>query len=716
MVKISIIIPVYNSETYLSKCLDSVINQTLNEIEVICINDASMDNSLKILNYYSNLSNKVKIIDCKENKGQGNRRNLGINQAKGKYILFLDSDDWLELDACEKLFKRAEKTNVDLLLFDQIEHHENNTVKKRIYFKYNEINNPEEFIFDYTFNNNMLVVGSYQTVWGKLHRTSFLKENKILFPNTRANEDVVFNAETVIKAERIAYFPEILYHYRRTGQISTQNSTIYTRKGFNLLPIFSKIEHLLKIEGIFSELEVNFLTYKFNEAKIRLNSLNNSLSKEFYILLKKDFLRMDVSEDILSKLREDLSIFYNKIISSKDFDSFMEDNSKNYEIELKDQILHDMLNGNYLNLCAFEKIYEDKQLNASFKDKFQILEYLYNIHSFDNSNYIFNDSIYKQNYLEVNKSSINPLSFHVLFGLNENKYKIKDNVRNVETVNKRMLNRKIKKFSELGLNSRNRDTKIIVSLTSFPERINEVKFTIYSLLNQKLKPDELVLWLASDEFKNKEEDLPISLLNLTKNGLSIRWYEKNIKSYKKLIPSLKSFPNSIIVTADDDIFYPENWLFDLFEEHKRHPLDVICTRSRKIFINEDNTIAEYNKWKISKNEEKSSFFNFFTGAGGVLYPPNSLDERVLNEELAMELCPSTDDIWFWAMTVLNGRKIKLIKNNLSSLTFLNPFRELNLNNQKALWKVNVGNNENDIQIKILFEKFPELTKILGVNV
>ena len=146
------------------------------------------------------------------------------------------------------------------------------------------------------------------------------------------------------------------------------------------------------------------------------------------------------------------------------------------------------------------------------------------------------------------------------------------------------------------------------------------------------------------------------------------------------------------------------------------PLDVICTRSRKIFINEDNTIAEYNKWIISKNEEKSSFFNFFTGAGGVLYPPNSLDERVLNEELAMELCPSTDDIWFWAMTVLNGRKIKLIKNNLSSLTFLNPFRELNLNNQKALWKVNVGNNENDIQIKILFEKFPELTKILGVNV
>ena len=716
MVKISIIIPVYNTENYLSECLDSVINQTLNEIEVICINDASTDSSLDILDDYSKYSDKIKIINCSENKGQGNARNIGITQAKGKYILFLDSDDWLELNACEELFKMAEKNNIDLLLFNQIEHYEDNTLKERIYFNHGEIENPDDFVFDYKFNNNMLVVNSYQTASAKLHRTDFLKENKIFFPITKANEDVVFNAETVIKAKRMAYIPKIFYHYRRMGQNSTQNNTIYTRNGFNLLPIFSKIENLLKIEGIFNELEVNFLTYKFNEAKIRLNSLNNSLSREFYILLKKDFLRMDVSEDILSKLRKDLSIFYNKIISSKDFDSFMEDNSKSCEIELKDQILRDMLNGNYLNLFAFEKIFEDKQLSVHFKDKFQILEYLYNSFSFNNSNFIFNGSSYKHNYFEVDNTHINPLSYHILFGLNENKYKINNNLKNVETVNKRMLERKIKKFSELGLNSRNRDTKIIVSLTSFPERINEVKFTIYSLLNQKLKPDKLVLWLASDEFKNKEEDLPVSLLNLTKNGLSIRWYEKNIKSYKKLIPSLKSFPNSIIVTADDDIFYPENWLFDLFEEHKMHPLDVICTRSRKIFINEDNTIAEYNKWIISKNEEKSSFFNFFTGAGGVLYPPNSLDERVLNEELAMELCPSTDDIWFWAMTVLNGRKIKLIKNNLSSLTFLNPFRELNLNNQKALWKVNVGNNENDIQIKILFEKFPELTKILGVNV
>lgn len=113
---------------------------------------------------------------------------------------------------------------------------------------------------------------------------------------------------------------------------------------------------------------------------------------------------MDVSEDILSKLRKDLSIFYNKIISSKDFDSFMEDNSKSCEIELKDQILRDMLNGNYLNLFAFEKIFEDKQLSVHFKDKFQILEYLYNSFSFNNSNFIFNGSSYKHNYFEVDNT------------------------------------------------------------------------------------------------------------------------------------------------------------------------------------------------------------------------------------------------------------------------------------------------------------------------
>lgn len=716
MEKISIIIPVYNSEEYLSKCLESVINQTLDEIEIICINDASTDNSLDILKYYSKISNKIKIIDCDVNKGQGNRRNIGINLSKGKYILFLDSDDWLDLDACEYLYNKAEKNNVDLLLFNQVEHHKNDVLKERVYFKHGEIEHPDNFIFNYKFNNNMLVVGSYQTASAKLHRADFLRKNKIEFPTTRANEDVVFHVETVIKAEKIAYSPKICYHYRRMGQNSTQNNTILTKKGFNLLPIFYKIENLLKKENIFDELKINFFIYKLNESKIRLSSLENPLNKKFFMLLKKDFLRWNLSEDEWKNISGELRNFYEKIKLTENFDSFNNCVNSDYNnIDLKNQIVNDALEGNYLNLLATEKIKEDSLFNSNFNNNSQILKCIYNISPCDAEGMIFDSDSYKKFYPKIEQSHINSLVYHVLFGKDENKFRINNNIKNINTINKRSIKRKIRKFNSFGLNRRHRSTKIIVSLTSFPERIYETEFTIFSLLNQNLKPDEVILWLATDEFKNKEQDLPTSLLALLKNGLSVRWYNKNIKSYKKLIPTLKIYPNDIIVTADDDIYYPKDWLFNLFETHKEFPMDVICARSRKISINSQNIIESYNKWMISDKEEISSFLNFFTGAGGVLYPPNSLDNRVLDEELAMDMCPSTDDIWFWAMTVLNKRKIKPIKDNLNKLTFVNSFRELNLDNQTTLWKLNVTNKGNDVQFKKIFKKFPELESILIKN-
>ena len=562
----------------------------------------------------------------------------------------------------------------------------------------------------------MLVVGSYQTVWGKLHKTSFLKKNKIKFPNTRANEDVVFNAETVIKARRMAYIPEILYHYRRVGQNSTQNNTIYTKKGFNLLPIFYRVEKLLKDENIFNQLEINFLKYKINESKIRLNSLKSPLNKEFYILLKKDFIRMEISKDKLNKLPKNLSKFYMNILNSHDFNSFINNGSDNYEAKLRNFILRDSLNGNYLNLFAFEKFFDNNQLNTNYNCLHSILDIIYDNKSVKGIVNNFDDLIYKLNYPEIEKCHINPFVYHILFGKNENKYKINKSIKNdVNFINKRILERKIRKFSEFGLNTRNRDDKIIVSLTSFPERIDEVKFTIFSLLNQKLKPDKVILWLANDEFINKENSLPNSLLKLIDNGLSIKWYDNNIKSYKKLIPSLKMYSDSIIVTVDDDIYYPKNWLFNLFEEHKKFPQDIICARSKKILLNSDNEISNYKNWEILENEESSSFFNFFTGSGGVLYPQNSLNDKVLNENLAMELCPYADDIWFWSMAILNKTKIKCIDENLNNLIFINPFRELNLDNQTTLWKKNVIDGKNDIQLKKVFDKFPELYEILGIS-
>ena len=106
----------------------------------------------------------------------------------------------------------------------------------------------------------------------------------------------------------------------------------------------------------------------------------------------------------------------------------------------------------------------------------------------------------------------------------------------------------------MGIDEDNKDEEIIVSLTSFPERMEDINYCIYSLLTQSLKPNKVVLWLANEEFPNKEKDLPKSLLDLKKNGLTIKWCD-NYYSYKKLIPSLREYPDSCIVTADDDFYY-----------------------------------------------------------------------------------------------------------------------------------------------------------------
>ena len=133
-------------------------------------------------------------------------------------------------------------------------------------------------------------------------------------------------------------------------------------------------------------------------------------------------------------------------------------------------------------------------------------------------------------------------------------------------INKERIIYDIENFKDSGIKEQPRNPKLIVSLTSFPERMYDLHFCLYSLLTQTLKPDEVILWLAAEEFPNKEADLPQKVLQLKDNGLTIKWCE-NIGSYKKLIPTIREYPNDIIVSADDDIFYPAEWLERLYNSY-----------------------------------------------------------------------------------------------------------------------------------------------------
>lgn len=316
----------------------------------------------------------------------------------------------------------------------------------------------------------------------------------------------------------------------------------------------------------------------------------------------------------------------------------------------------------------------------------------------------FNTAWYLKRYKDIKMAGMNPLLHYEKYGKYEGRSLKSNNLSDNSTLNKKLYNN-----HNSGTTKRKRKPKLIVSLTSYPARINEVCYTIYSLLEQSTKPDEIVLWLGSDKFPNKEKDLPEILLNMRKRGLTIQWC-KDIRSYTKLVPALKRYPDDIIVTADDDIYYPKDWLEKLYKAYQKNPEDIICHRVHFVTQDCDGKIKPYKEWKHESRIPQYSYLNFLTGVGGVLYPPHCLHKDVIKNKLFQKLAPLADDIWFWAMAVLNGTKIRNIKNGYTKLQYVNEDREMGLINGQTLASENVVNGKNDEQLQNILKKYPELYK------
>lgn len=249
---------------------------------------------------------------------------------------------------------------------------------------------------------------------------------------------------------------------------------------------------------------------------------------------------------------------------------------------------------------------------------------------------------------------------------------------------------------------------IVVSLTSYPGRISTVHETIESILNQSFKPKTLVLWLAKEQFPNLERDLPHVLLQLKNKGLSIEWCE-DIRSFKKLIPTLKKFPNKTIVTADDDIIYHRDWLAQLAITHIQVPYAIICHRAHRVLLDKDKGYSPYRTWLKEVREEDLSYNYLFTGCGGVLYPPGSLHHSVTDSSAFSTICPNGDDLWFWSMALLNGTKIRIVKDSCFKLDFIPGTQDT------ALWIQNVQAGGNDVMLRALHARYPAVLEKLKGN-
>ena len=216
-----------------------------------------------------------------------------------------------------------------------------------------------------------------------------------------------------------------------------------------------------------------------------------------------------------------------------------------------------------------------------------------------------------------------------------------------------------KEASEFGLTHEKRNPQLIVSLTTFPARINQVHLTINTLLRQETKPDRVILWLAESQFPSKENNLPETLLRLKDLGLEIKWCE-DIRSYKKLVPSLREFPNDIIVTADDDMYYKEDWLKGLYKAYLKNPDRIYTRRGCRIKIeNDEIKVIRPRSYNFNYNFPVD-FNNLLMGGAGTLYPPHSLHNDIFNIEKIKTLIPTHDDIYFWVMGLLNNKEVEVV--------------------------------------------------------
>jgi len=251
-----------------------------------------------------------------------------------------------------------------------------------------------------------------------------------------------------------------------------------------------------------------------------------------------------------------------------------------------------------------------------------------------------------------------------------------------------------------GVRSRKTDeTEVIVSLTTHGRRLYEVYLAIESIFQGSVKPNRVILWLSAE---SKEKTLPLTLQNQAKRGLEIR-YTDDIGPYTKIVPTLKAFPEAIVVTIDDDILYPFDALEMLLTAHRSNPSAICANRVMDLKLNSSGHPTSLPTWKELKGSTRISKQNFFEGVGSVLYPPHCFDSEVLNESLFLRLCPTADDVWLNVSALrLN---IPIVPANCHYDGF--PLLINESVQDSALWRTNnaSGKTRNDIQLKAVLEHF-----------
>lgn len=248
-----------------------------------------------------------------------------------------------------------------------------------------------------------------------------------------------------------------------------------------------------------------------------------------------------------------------------------------------------------------------------------------------------------------------------------------------------------------GLNRQKRDIEIIVSLTTFPARVETVCLVLKQMLSQTLKPDRVLLYLAEDEFPGGK--LPAWADRFRSAGVDFIFC-KDLKPHKKYYFAMQQFPDAIVITVDDDARYSNDLVEVLYKSFLKFPHAISALRTHEITFSEDGHILPYSMWDqcCSKYIGEPRMRLFATGVAGVLYPPHCLHPEVFNERNLTETCLLADDLWLKVMSVLNGTPVVLAKTQ-GRLSLIMGTQNTTLGYQ------NVTGNKNDVQLKMILERY-----------
>lgn len=236
--------------------------------------------------------------------------------------------------------------------------------------------------------------------------------------------------------------------------------------------------------------------------------------------------------------------------------------------------------------------------------------------------------------------------------------------------------------------------RLVVSLTSYPPRFPSLHLTLKTLLSQDISPDLIILWLYEPDITS----LPEAVKNLQNDRFKIRSTPKDLKSFKKLIPTLTAYPDSYVVTADDDVYYRNDWLRTLINGYQPGAKEILGHRAHYITTDQQNHILPYQQWRKEISQKSSDPKIFLTGNGGILYPPGALAEEALDTDTFLKLCPTADDIWFYFMARKNHFVCRKIGGTFRGYCWAGS-------QKVALFNTNIHDHINDHAMKNMIDHF-----------